>query len=373
MAEIVNLPNDNNITGTELITVVDVTDNNLGKTFTVDAFETYLQTSLTFPTSLTNTTILGVLNSASGSIDGDLLFNAPNTQLTSANILGVINGATGDIDADLLANAAGIDSFFTQSAGGALLATVAITFEEQLGGNSLRIGTYTGDTIMAPYQIVIPGDSTFYISPTDLVVGETFIRTTPPVAQVVPIGTTITLQTLPEITTTSIFAPLLAGMTSNNDAPPSRPGAMYSQGGFVRVAGTPVQNVLLQSNNTNSSDSPDLTLRKINTPLVGNELGVIRWEGQNGDGAVDFIDNTFDYAEMWVQTPNVTDGQEEGALFIDLAHSGSEASADDNNAQYAFKTTGLTVPTLILQNVPTSNPGIPGAVWRDGTDLKISI
>ena len=29
--------------------------------------------------------------------------------------------------------------------------------------------------------------------------------------------------------------------------------------------------------------------------------------------------------------------------------------------------------TLNLENVPTSDPGVAGAVWRDGTDLKISI
>ena len=29
--------------------------------------------------------------------------------------------------------------------------------------------------------------------------------------------------------------------------------------------------------------------------------------------------------------------------------------------------------TLNLESVPTSDPGVAGAVWRDGTDLKISI
>jgi len=33
----------------------------------------------------------------------------------------------------------------------------------------------------------------------------------------------------------------------------------------------------------------------------------------------------------------------------------------------------LTVAQLNLSNLPTSDPGVPGAIWRSGTDLKISI
>ena len=43
-----------------------------------------------------------------------------------------------------------------------------------------------------------------------------------------------------------------------------------------------------------------------------------------------------------------------------------------SNDNLKLKTTGST-GYIMLDNIPTSDPGVAGALWRDGTDLKISI
>jgi hypothetical protein len=66
------------------------------------------------------------------------------------------------------------------------------------------------------------------------------------------------------------------------------------------------------------------------------------------------------------------------------AHSGFIGGGTDNHLKHAnsaIVTSGLTSVSacmlhtfsLFLSNIPTSDPGTHGVVWRDGTDLKVSI
>jgi hypothetical protein len=51
------------------------------------------------------------------------------------------------------------------------------------------------------------------------------------------------------------------------------------------------------------------------------------------------------------------------------------ASRSNDNLQLDATGTGAIemIPIkIIMANLPTSNPGVAGQLWRDGTDLKIS-
>jgi hypothetical protein len=82
--------------------------------------------------------------------------------------------------------------------------------------------------------------------------------------------------------------------------------------------------------------------------------------------------NGTEFANAFVDTVTSTEIKTEGVTVNDNLIT---ASRSNDNLQLDATGTGAIemIPIkIIMANLPTSNPGVAGQLWRDGTDLKIS-
>ena len=82
--------------------------------------------------------------------------------------------------------------------------------------------------------------------------------------------------------------------------------------------------------------------------------------------------NGTEFANAFIDTVTTTEMKSEGVTINDNLITGSRSN---DNLQLDAAGTGAVemIPAKILMaNLPTSNPGVAGQLWRDGTDLKIS-
>ena len=115
--------------------------------------------------------------------------------------------------------------------------------------------------------------------------------------------------------------------------------------------------------------------------LKGNEIGDLSFSGSSDFGNVG-TDNhrftgsllmnghiTFDSSTRFIGMKNDTNLLQLniGAFVIN-----GEVTASGNISSSSTSTGSFGTLRLDINNLPTSDPSVKGAVWRDGTDLKIS-
>ena len=117
--------------------------------------------------------------------------------------------------------------------------------------------------------------------------------------------------------------------------------------------------------NTSTGDTIRTAMAKVNTNF--EELYQLV-----GDSDTGLITTTLTNGDLKLQ-PNGTGTIEIDKLKIDS----SAITTIETNANLTLTANGTGAITLdsikvMMPNLPTSNPGVAGQLWRDGTDLKIS-
>ena len=117
--------------------------------------------------------------------------------------------------------------------------------------------------------------------------------------------------------------------------------------------------------NTSTGDTIRTAMAKVNTNF--EELYQLV-----GDADTGLITTTLTNGDLKLQ-PNGTGTIEIDKLKIDS----SAITTIETNANLTLTANGTGAITLdsikvMMPNLPTSNPGVAGQLWRDGTDLKIS-
>ena len=150
------------------------------------------------------------------------------------------------------------------------------------------------------------------------------------------------------------------------------------------VSSTPI--IRLKNTNTDAN-GPDIQFEKTDNGTDNDVLGQIRFTGKDEGGGTQY------YAGLLAYIADATAAQEAGKLIFFVAEFDGTATAGlvingdtDANGEIdvtigagAGSTTtvagGLTITgaSISLPNLPTSDPGVAGKLWRDGAVVKVSI
>ncbi len=107
------------------------------------------------------------------------------------------------------------------------------------------------------------------------------------------------------------------------------------------------------------------------SPADGDYLGQLKFQGESDTGA------TRNYAKITAKISDASNSNEDGILEFAFLKAGSQnICARFKSTEFMLMNgTNLSVDgnQIDFTNIPTSDPGVAGRLWRDGTDLKISV